>query len=207
MKVKREKDYYDINMNIFKTKEFELKRGISVLVGCNGYGKSTTLKAIKQHCRKNNIPLLEYDGVSKQDSRSLMSSLFYHGNTELGALMLSSSEGENKSLSFGLFLQNISGYIKEHSEGGFVITIDAVDSGMSVDELITINEILGQIKNDVEKYADVYVIISTNNYEIAKGFDCMDVNDGKYRQFINYEEYKEFILKTRKIKDKRYEEE
>ena len=57
------------------------------------------------------------------------------------------------------------------------------------------------------KGLDGYILVTSNNYELTKGFDCMDVYDGSTVKFDNYEDYKEFILKAREIKNRRYEEE
>lgn len=40
---------------------------------------------------------------------------------------------------------------------------------------------------------------------MANGEQCLDVYNGEYVTFKDYGEYKEFILKTRERKDKRYE--
>ena len=57
------------------------------------------------------------------------------------------------------------------------------------------------------KGLDGYILVTSNNYELTKGFDCMDVYDGSTAKFDSYEDYKEFILKAREIKNRRYEEE
>jgi len=49
------------------------------------------------------------------------------------------------------------------------------------------------------------IVISANEYELANGEQCFDVNLGKYLTFDDYESYKKFILKSRKLKDKRYD--
>ena len=50
---------------------------------------------------------------------------------------------------------------------------------------------------------DVYIVVSANEYELARGENCFDVYNGKYIQFEDYEDYRNFILNTRNIKDKR----
>ena len=39
---------YDDKINIFKKKEITLESGVTVLVGCNGFGKTSFLKCIKK---------------------------------------------------------------------------------------------------------------------------------------------------------------
>ena len=42
--VKITKDPYGKHYNIFKNPEAELKSGVTILVGCNGYGKTTFIR-------------------------------------------------------------------------------------------------------------------------------------------------------------------
>lgn len=51
---------------------------------------------------------------------------------------------------------------------------------------------------------DLYIIVSTNNYEVANGEHRVDITNGKYVTFGGYDEYREFVLKSREVKDKRY---
>ena len=48
-----------------------------------------------------------------------------------------------------------------------------------------------------------YIVVSANEYEMANNENCLDVCKGKYIKFKDYDEYKEFILESRKIKDSR----
>lgn len=54
------------------------------------------------------------------------------------------------------------------------------------------------------KGIELYIVVSANAYELAAGEACFDVIGGKYVRFGSYDEYREFVLKTRKEKDKRY---
>lgn len=47
MKVKTWRDPYDAGFSPTRSKEIELKPGLTVLVGCNGAGKTTLLLNIK----------------------------------------------------------------------------------------------------------------------------------------------------------------
>lgn len=48
----------------------------------------------------------------------------------------------------------------------------------------------------------VYVVVSSNAYEVANGEDCINVRTGKHISFKDYEEYKETILKTAEQRNK-----
>lgn len=56
-------------------------------------------------------------------------------------------------------------------------------------------------KNDIIPY----IVVSANEYELAKDEKCLDIYRGKYTEFSTYDEYREFILKSREIKNRRYE--
>lgn len=56
-------------------------------------------------------------------------------------------------------------------------------------------------RNDI----DVFVIVSANSYEMANGEACYDIAHNKYVTFKNYDDYKKFILKSRKFKNRRLE--
>ena len=51
---------------------------------------------------------------------------------------------------------------------------------------------------------DLYIIISANEYELARNEECFDVSNGKSIRFKDYEDYRKFIINNRKKKDKRY---
>ena len=87
------------------------------------------------------------------------------------------------------------------------ILIDAIDSGYSVDNVIELKDLFNEIINDGKQNygVDVYIIVSANEYEMASGENCFDVNACKYLKFKDYDDYKKFILHSRELKNKRIE--
>lgn len=208
MKLKINKDYYDEGIEMYSTEEISLNPGVTVLVGCNGYGKSTLISIVKEYCKNNDIQLLQYDS-EKLNSVHRNMELFLHTNQfEKLALLTASSEGEKLTQGFSDILSQVGAFVRQRKEDNksFVITFDAVDSGLSIDEQIEYNKVFHMIHEDI-KGLDGYVLVTSNNYELTNGFDCMDVYNGSIVRFDNYEDYKEFILKAREIKNGRYEEE
>ena len=208
MKLKIKKDYYDEGIKMFATDEISFNPGVTILVGCNGYGKSTLIQMVNNFCTKNDIQLLQYDS-EKLNSVHRNMELFLHTNQfEKLALLTSSSEGEKLTQGFSDILSQVGAFVRQRKEDNkpFVITFDAVDSGLSIDEQIEYNKVFHMIHEDI-KGLEGYIIVTSNNYELTKGFNCMDVYNGSTVKFDNYENYKEFILKAREIKNKRYEEE
>ena len=63
-RIKLWKDPYDCGFNLYKKRTIELKPGITVLVGCNGIGKTTLLHNIEDVLKKEKIPVAKFDNLS-----------------------------------------------------------------------------------------------------------------------------------------------
>ena len=115
-----------------------------------------------------------------------------------------SSEGENINLNIGNFAGKIGNYQRSHADAKELwIFFDAVDSGLSVDNVVDLKETLFRLILENSGATEVYIIVSANEYELARGEACFDVLRCKYTQFKTYEAYRKFILKTREVKDAR----
>lgn len=224
--IKTWRDPYESGFSPTRPTSVQFEPGISVLVGCNGAGKTTLLLNIKEEMKKQSIPCNLYDNLKDGGSNSL-SEAFYFGNMDLGIDLWTSSEGEAIKINFGRDSAKIKGFLKD----GFydnrsnrlarlfskdtekkevvnkrVLLFDAVDSGLSVDSIVEIKGVFDLILEDAKQLGiDVYIIISANEYELARGSNCFDVNEGKYLKFKDYEDYRKFIIKSRKKKEKRIE--
>lgn len=222
--IKTWRDPYESGFSTTKPTSIELETGISVLVGCNGAGKTTLLLNIKEEMKKQNIPCNLYDNLKDGGSNSL-SEAFYIGDMETGLDLWTSSEGEAIKINFGRSSSKIRRFLqdgfydtrsnrlaelfnkdKEKKEIGNqrVLLFDAVDSGLSVDSIVEIKSVFELILEDAKKLGvEVYIIISANEYELARNSNCFDVNEGKYIRFNDYEDYRKFIIKSRAKKEKR----
>jgi len=223
MKFKTWRDPYDAGFSPTKPKEIELKPGLTVLVGCNGAGKTTLLLNIKEVCSQNKIPCLSYDNLHDGGHNGL-SEMFSIGNYEEGAYLFCASEGEcikanvgRKSKLYQEFIEQ--GFVKDMSyrflkafgknDDTFeskdrVFLFDAVDSGLSVDSVVEMKLLFDQMMNDYrDSDKNLYIIIAANEYELAREADCFDVNKGKYIRFSDYEDYRNFIIKSRQRKEAR----
>lgn len=222
------RDPYDAGFSTCRRKEVEFQPGLTVLVGCNGAGKSTMLHNIKSQLKKENIPVFYFDNEKNGGSSSVSEELFY-GNMEFGATAMCSSEGENISLNLGKCVSKWRKFLQTGDNGDRFnrlakslrktagedeekeipnerwILLDAMDSGYSIDNVIEMNDLFKLVIEDAKKLGiDLYIVISSNEYELVAGSNCMDVTEGAYVTFENYEKYKKFILHTRKKKDRRY---
>ena len=197
------KDYCDIGCNIYKYNELTLEPGVTVLVGCNGMGKTTLLHQLEASLKKEEIPVFKFDNLTEGGSRA-RSKFGFQQNFELLATAMCSSEGENIIINMGQTAGAIGAFsrkYKDHPE--LWILLDAIDSGLSVDNIVDIKEYLFKTIIDDNKHKDVYIVVSANEYELARGENCLDVYSGKTLQFKDYEDYRSFILKSKSQKDKR----
>lgn len=228
-KIKTWRDPYDEGFTLTRPKEIELKTGLTVLVGCNGAGKTTLLNNIKAAVKQE--PFLYFNNLTDGGTSSF-NSLLHNGDVASAATLWTSSEGEQithniamiasqlreflrtgetiqskKSKRWASIFKNPEEINQEITSKERWILLDAVDSGLSIDNVVDVKENLFDlvIKDAKELGLDVYIIISANEYELARNSSCFDVNSGKYIEFDGYEDFRKFILSSRKKKDKRIE--
>lgn len=189
---------------IYKKSDIEINPGVTILTGCNGYGKTTLLQMMKEALHSSKIPVMYYSNEVDGGAVAVSSNLFINDITTAATLM-QSSEGEQIYINFGTIASKIGKFIREHKEDKELwILFDAIDSGLSIDNMIEVKELLFEtILNDT-KGKDVFIICSANSYEMCRDSKCFDVYLGEYTEFKDYEDYRKYILKCRKQKDKRY---
>lgn len=227
MKIKTWRDPYNAGFSVTKPREIEFHEGLTVLVGCNGAGKSTLLRNIEEHCKDQKIPYFFYDNLRSGGSNALQEAMDFGLSEFLG--LYASSEGEaikeNIARRSQYFLNFIkTGIINDRQNRMLqalnalsdkpndtpdsdtrVFLFDAVDSGMSVDAVVEVKALFDQIVEACKKESKhFYILISANEYELARECDCFDVNNGKYIRFSDYMDYRDFICKSRVRKEKRY---
>ena len=204
------RDYWEKDQILYRKANIEINPGVTVLVGCNGSGKTTLITQLKNKLKDEDITYTSFNNLidGGENARNLAG---YYGSLSFVATAIMSSEGENIAMNIGNYAAKIGRTVrlinqKENKE--LWIFFDATDSGLSIDGIKEIkNDLLTIIQKDCKKNGiEVYIIISTNAYEFANGEQCFDVYNCEYRTFEDYDEYSEFICKSREIKDKRYKE-
>lgn len=199
-KFKVTRDPYDDN-KIFDRASVSFESGVTVLVGCNGAGKTTMLRMIEDQLKKREETYLYFDNLREGNSSAMQRYGFY-GDMDKLATMFCSSEGERIMIVLGEKAGQIGRLAVRNRDKDIFILFDAVDSGFSIDNICELKEFLfDTVLEDHPK--DVYIICTANSYEMARGQDCIDVNSCKHVRFSDYEEYRTFILKSRERKDKR----
>lgn len=226
--IKTWRNPYDCGFSTTRLKNIIIKSGLTVLVGCNGAGKTTLIKNITEQLKKENTPYYVFDNLYSGGKKSI-SKMIDNNNIEKVALMLSSSEGENiannicdilekarcfiktgdsdvyKTNKILKFLKNINQDEEPIISNERWFLFDAIDSGYSIDNIVELKEIFNLMISDAKKMnKDLYIIVSANSYEMADNENCFDVMSGKYIRFKDYDEYKKFIINSRKRKEKRY---
>lgn len=205
-KFKLSNDWYGKDeCKMFNKTYVQLSPGLTVLVGCNGAGKTTILNQINQYLQEKEIPVLYHSNLHDGES-SLKSKAVLNGKFDIVARLVMSSEGENivnvledTTKKMGEFSRSN----KNSKELWFLF--DAIDSGLSIDNIEYLKEKLIKFVIQYEKNKDVYFVVSANSYEFARNEKCLDVINGNYIKFKDYEEYREFILKSHEQKLARYD--
>lgn len=193
------------DFKLFKKDEITFNEGITVLVGCNGSGKSTLINQIQCQLEKDkNVIVLTFDNLKNGGDRA-KNEASYKGNYELLLQAMFSSEGENILLNLGEFARKIGELtVKEKNKKETWFILDAVDSGLSIDNIMDVKDVFKFIANDQRKGdRKIYIIISANSYEFAYGEKCFNVSKFKYENYPTYTKYKSAIIQSKKLKDKR----
>ena len=223
---------YDDKKVLYRSKTATFEPGITVLVGCNGSGKTTMINTIHSLCKKQNIPVIKFNNLIEGGGNSRQRWL-NDGNSDFLCTSAISSEGENIVLNMneqasrtGYFVkygvdpskkarlervlhESIVGKKADNKDNKTElinerwVLFDAIDSGLSVDNIVEIKESLFKIMMKNTFGNDVYCLVVANEYEMCNGEQCFDVRNCKYVTFKDYEDYRKFILKSREIKDRR----
>lgn len=199
MKINLNKNYWDSEEPLYKKGSMELNPGVTVLVGRNGSGKTTFLRQLRQYLDKNNIPFLSYDnlydGGATADSY-VLEGLSYFKDTknkaEVFATKKLSSEGQNIIINLSEFARAVGAFIKSNKDKEKVfILFDAIDSGLSIDNIVEVKNFLKIVASDAP---NAYIVVTANSYEMCYQSLCYDVKNSRYIGFFDYEDYKDFIL-------------
>lgn len=228
-RVKLWRDPYGEDFELFQKKSVTFKPGLTVLVGCNGIGKSTLLRNIKSELKENKIPVLKFDNLTDAGNFKYKG---FDVNFEYLASSLCSSEGEGIVSNMIRLAEHIGLFVKtgEYDLGGMNrlskalktiveednteeeitesnerwILLDAVDSGLSVDNIVELKEYLFKPILEHSFGKEIYIIVSANEYEMTREEQCFDVFNCKYIKFKSYDDYRNMILKSRENKESRY---
>lgn len=189
---------------IFGKNVITLKPGVTVLTGCNGYGKSTFLDYIEKALRTEGIRYIKYDNLTDGGNNSISAAIF-RNSCALAGQMMCSSEGERILINMSQLASKIGAYTRECAhEDELWILLDATDSGLSIDRVQELKSDLFGVILEMNPDKDVYIVVSANEYELCADEDCLNIRNGAYRRFRNYEAFRRYIIQTRCKIDKPY---
>lgn len=197
---------FDDELKLYNRKQFTFQPGINSLVGCNGSGKTTLIDCfLMPYLDKHDISYYKYNDRHSGGS-NYMEKLMFNGDMAGVAQMAMSSEGERIVCALDPIFGILRSQFNKNKGKAFFLLLDAIDSGMSVDEIIEIREIfLDFIIPDAKRTFDVdlYVVVAANNFEWCNDdrIHNIDITNAKELKFTDYSEYKDFILNNRKHKN------
>lgn len=190
---------------LYKKSYMTFEEGVTILVGCNGSGKSTLLKELEGKFKKDKTPFIRFNNLT-QGGSNMKSEQAFFGNFQFVANAMCSSEGEEIMLNLKYKAAEIGRYVSEHQDiKELWVLMDAID-GLSIDAIYDLKEYLFKTILEDERLKDVsiYIIVSTNVYEMVRNEKCFDVVEGKYITIKDYEDYRKAIFNSRKYKEERY---
>ena len=200
------RDYYDQGEKIFPKSTIQLEPGLTILIGCNGSGKTTLLRQLKGQCHELGVPVFTYDNYN-EGGHSATNYAGFTGNYERVAQDIMSSEGEKISNNINDLAAKVGAFVRKNKDAEKIfILLDAIDSGYSVDNVVELKQDFFRfVINDCAKNGiELYIVVSANEYELARGEACFDVSVCKYIEIGSYEEYRAVVIESRKKKNKRY---
>ena len=211
-----DKDPYADDRKFYTKKKVVFKSGVTTLIGCNGIGKTTLLHNIKEQLKAKGVPVFLFDNLSDEGgghAGTNMLSRVLSGlgddesgeSVELAASLWASSEGECIQNSLIRFANKLIRSFKMYDGfGEYWILFDAIDSGLSLDMIEYVKKYLFDVlMKKLPSESDVYIISSSNSYELAEETQMFLIAKMAYADIKSYNTYKKKIHESLDYKEKR----
>ena len=182
-----------------KRKKARLKKNdITILVGRNGYGKSSFLQGLKQYAEDmDNAIVVEWND-NEHGRGNAMSRMGFEDDLEGLASMICRSEGQRMLTVIGRYFLAKAGYIVRHKgeqHDTMFLLLDQLDSGLDIAQLNRIKNILRDtvIPDMNSNGLTVYTVISANSFELVNGEYCLDPVTRTRKIFKTLDDYTKYI--------------
>lgn len=195
--------------DILMFKRCMIDRQMNLLFGGNGVGKTTFIeylsKCTNDRAFNKNIQLMDgyksftlysFSNSGNNYRRVGHSTRFgIEVSPDLAIKKLKASQlSEGQSIVYSIedFLWFLENQLEYKNNSGNVITIDEMDSGLSVDN---IEYIMGRLNKIVNERDDVQMFISFNNYAVCEynQSDILSMYTGKYITLKGYKQFRRYI--------------
>lgn len=194
---------------------FEFEPGITVLVGANGAGKTTLMKRLHKALQDEGTPVtsLRKDNVDKIiESQYALANNVDAMISHLQNSRLSEGQAVKNSFSFLIATIRAAMHMDAETDERWAI-IDGMDSSQSIDQLKEMAEFLDLIEEDAPENIKPYIIVTTNNFEIAKNRRCLCVNENKTIFPKTYRDFSAAVMrsarwlqKSREVSDREWDD-
>lgn len=198
------KDLLGLGFNMYNKSSVIFDPGVTVLVGCNGCGKTTLMQHMHEELDHHKIPNVYFNNLFDGGENARASAGLREDFTFLATAAFS-SEGENIIMNMNRTAAKIGRMVQLYAndeQKELWVLLDAVDSGLSIDNVVDMKKYLFEVILKDARCADkeIYIIVSANEYEMVRGEKCLDVQNMKYREFKTYESFRKYILKSKELK-------
>ena len=213
--IELDRDPYDDKRKFYAKRKATFVPGITTLIGCNGIGKTTLLNMIKDQLKEKGVPMFLFDNMSKDGGGHAGANMLSRvcsgvakeeeDSVELAATLWCSSEGECIKDALIRFANKVLREFKRYDGfGEYWVLFDAIDSGLSLDVIEDVKQYLFRaLLEKLPGESDVYIISSSNSYELSEGTQMFSISKTKYVSIKSYDSYKKAIYESLESKEKR----
>ena len=189
--------YFDnaYSINDSKYAVFE-PNGLTIIVGCNGYGKTSFIKGLEAHLKRRRVEYVSWSDSANGRTNG-MNQFLWDNDIEALASMAFHSEGQAMVASFGNKCLSKVGTKVRHMKNlkELFVLVDQIDSGLDTHMISDIKRAFRQvIIPDMNKHGvTAYVVLTANSYELVKDEYCFDPVTRHAIIFNNYDHYVDYI--------------
>lgn len=184
---------------------FAFEPGITILVGANGAGKTTLVKRMRDALDREKTPnvALIKDSIDHEiEARYEFAGDIEALTTRIERNRMSEGQGAKSTFAFLLFKIHALMHADAESSERWVF-IDGMDSSQSIDQLRDIAGFLDLICEDAPRDVTPYVIVTTNNFELARGRRCLCVSENVYSTPKTYRDFSATVMRSARYLERR----